>query len=172
MTAPTRGTKLSHDTVRAAGRLRAGGASFDGIALELGLVSRKSAHWAVRRAVTEGFVRREDLPAPHKPASRTRLAIDMPYRSRRPYIAPEQPRNWRDDAACAGTDPELFFAPGDNWASPAGRAQAAEARAVCEACPALAWCRAEAIAAEDDWSFRGGLTPEERRVMRQNRSVA
>lgn len=47
-------------------------------------------------------------------------------------------KHWRDDAACAGADPDLFF--------PDSEADAAEAKAICAICPARSDCLADALA--------------------------
>ena len=72
--------------------------------------------------------------------------------------------NWRDDAACARADPDLFFP-----VSATGLAlnQIDEAKRVCQGCPArtpcLEWALEHGVAA----GIWGGATDEERRAMRQ-----
>lgn len=65
--------------------------------------------------------------------------------------------HWRNDAACAGSDPELFF--------PDVRAAAAEARKVCENCPVQAECLAFAKANFIRHGVWGGESVRERRVL-------
>ncbi len=76
--------------------------------------------------------------------------------------------DWRDRAACRWQDPELFFAPGDNWNA---NHLAAAAKAVCRACPVRAICLEEALRGRrDDFAILGGTTPNERRALRRRRS--
>jgi WhiB family transcriptional regulator, redox-sensing transcriptional regulator len=72
--------------------------------------------------------------------------------------------NWRDDAACLHTDPDLFFPVG-----PAGPAldQVDEAKRICQTCPVQKQCLARALelgAASGVW---GGTTEDQRRAMRK-----
>lgn len=72
--------------------------------------------------------------------------------------------SWRDEAACRGTDPEMFFpTAGDG---PSYAAQVAVAKAVCARCPVRVACLAEALV-RIPYGIAGGLTPEERRGHRQ-----
>lgn len=81
----------------------------------------------------------------------------------RPWAGPpvtvtgrEPEMDWRQRAACRdAADPELWF-------STAFYPQQ-EAKAICQQCPAVAECLEDGLAAEDTWSIRGGLTPDERR---------
>ena len=72
--------------------------------------------------------------------------------------------NWRDDAACARADPDLFFPVS---ATGAALRQIDEAKRVCQGCPArmpcLEWALEHGVAA----GIWGGATDEERRTMRQ-----
>jgi WhiB family redox-sensing transcriptional regulator len=72
--------------------------------------------------------------------------------------------NWRDDAACARADPDLFFPVS---ATGLALSQIDEAKRVCQGCPArtpcLEWALEHAVAA----GIWGGATDEERRAMRQ-----
>ena len=61
---------------------------------------------------------------------------------------------WIESAACASTDPALYYA--DN---------ATDTRAavrVCGGCPVAVECRANAIATGDNWGVQGGLTESQR----------
>lgn len=62
---------------------------------------------------------------------------------------------WRDDAACLGEDPELFFSSGNT-----GRAlvQAEKAKAVCRRCEVVDQCAGEAA----EFGVWGALTEDER----------
>jgi WhiB family redox-sensing transcriptional regulator len=85
-------------------------------------------------------------------------------RARLPVVNPEQPQGWMAEAACAGTDTNLFF-PGPN-----DKADQAAAKAVCAGCPVRDPCLDEALhgpqAASDDAGIFGGTTPAERARLR------
>jgi WhiB family redox-sensing transcriptional regulator len=68
-------------------------------------------------------------------------------------------RKWAARALCVGADPEAFFPPGD--------APAAEARAICAACPVRGQCLAYAITADERFGIWGGLDPRQRRTLRR-----
>lgn len=81
-------------------------------------------------------------------------------------------KNWRLSASCRYDDPELWFP--TSWTSASGKAQAAEAVRICNACPARQQCLDQAIdmeggrTADNRFGIRGGLTPNERlRVYRR-----
>jgi WhiB family redox-sensing transcriptional regulator len=68
---------------------------------------------------------------------------------------------WHLDAACVGTDPEVFF-PLDLAPDSAG---VKAAKRICVGCPVLPECLADVLAAEDParrWGVSGGTTPAER----------
>ncbi|MFD6149424.1 WhiB family transcriptional regulator [Streptomyces sp. NPDC060243] len=79
--------------------------------------------------------------------------------TRRP-TTPAASGNWLHQAACTGTDPELFFPLPS--ALPGASAQIAEAKRVCAGCPVRVKCLDEALEVGDRDSIRGGFTPEER----------
>ena len=71
--------------------------------------------------------------------------------------------DWRDDGACVGADPELFF--------PIGRGkladrQVAQAKAICQRCPVISVCAHWAVATGQHGVW-GGLDDDERSRMRQ-----
>ncbi|MBN9791166.1 WhiB family transcriptional regulator [Pseudonocardia sp. TMWB2A] len=69
---------------------------------------------------------------------------------------------WRDEAACAGLDTELFFPVDDRTTS------IETPRRVCRGCPVRAACLADVLATEDParrYGIAGGTTPGERRVL-------
>ncbi|MFE5329423.1 WhiB family transcriptional regulator [Embleya sp. NPDC056575] len=75
---------------------------------------------------------------------------------------------WQIDAACRGSDPELFvddvaYGSG-NVAYPADvrPARVRQALAICARCPVRRECLADARAADDRWTIRGGETVAER----------
>jgi WhiB family redox-sensing transcriptional regulator len=71
-----------------------------------------------------------------------------------------RPPAWRADAACADSDPELFFDPD----------RVDQAKAICAACPVLTRCRTDQLAWESQSRSRrfyaagvvGGLSGSER----------
>ncbi len=69
-------------------------------------------------------------------------------------------RDWRDDAACRGADPELFFPDGDIRSA---RAQVRMAKLTCRRCPVSATCLSWALASGQEAGIWGGLTEDERR---------
>jgi WhiB family transcriptional regulator, redox-sensing transcriptional regulator len=73
---------------------------------------------------------------------------------------------WRDRAACAGMDPDLFF-PADN--------DFGVARAVCSGCPVRVECLEDALRypkLADQWGMFAGLLPSERDTIRRARRKA
>lgn len=92
--------------------------------------------------------------------------------ARRSLTTPHAPTptrgdDWRDLAACRWQDPELFHPPGNSWQR--HRAQAAAAKAICEACPVRALCLEDALDRGDEHAILGGLTPRQRRDLRSAR---
>ena len=77
--------------------------------------------------------------------------------------------DWRDHAICRDTDPELFFPVGTT-----GNAlvQIDRAKEVCDECTASRLCLDFALATNQDSGIWGGLTEEERRVIRRRRVAA
>jgi hypothetical protein len=71
-------------------------------------------------------------------------------------------REWREQAACRGVDPELFFPAAES--GPTRTAQVAAAKAVCAGCPVRQECLAEALA-RIPYGICGGLTEHERRML-------
>lgn len=78
-------------------------------------------------------------------------------------------RDWRDDAICRDTDPALFFPVGTT-----GNAlvQIDRAKEVCDECHASPDCLDFALDTNQDSGIWGGLTEEERRVIRRKRVAA
>ena len=76
---------------------------------------------------------------------------------------------WRDQALCRDTDPELFFPVGTT-----GQALVAQdyAKRVCNECGVQEACLDYALDTNQDSGIWGGLTEEERRVIRRGRAAA
>jgi len=71
---------------------------------------------------------------------------------------------WRDEAACADVDPDLFFPVGVT--GPAVH-QIAAAKAVCEGCACRTQCLEFAITTNQEYGVWGGTSEEERRALRR-----
>lgn len=70
---------------------------------------------------------------------------------------------WRDRAACIGTDPEAFFPePGVGSAE-----REAAALRICWGCPVIEECRDWAFRSLDEYAVLGGLTARERKRLRE-----
>lgn len=76
--------------------------------------------------------------------------------------------SWRADALCRDTDPELFFPVGTT-----GMALLAidKAKQVCDECLVRVECLDFALATNQDSGIWGGLSEEERRVIRRERAA-
>ena len=75
--------------------------------------------------------------------------------------------DWRERAACRGENPELFFPVGTS--GPALQ-QIEQAKAICRSCPVARECLAAALENGEDAGIWGGLTAEERRIVRHARA--
>jgi len=76
-----------------------------------------------------------------------------------PAIAADTPGTWAESAACASTDPEIFF--------PAKGDSGAEARQVCGRCLVSDACLAYALQTREEFGIWGGLDPVERKNLRR-----
>jgi WhiB family redox-sensing transcriptional regulator len=70
--------------------------------------------------------------------------------------------NWRELAACRGSDPELWFPISEEHHTP----QVETAKTICRRCPVLEQCRAWAIP-HQPYGIAGGMTEDERRRARR-----
>ena len=84
--------------------------------------------------------------------------------------------DWMAEAACAGTDVNLFFPPSqrsDRYHEVDGRAQVLAAKAICLSCPVSEQCLAFAMSQRlDDHGIFGGTTPSDRTQIRYPRQRA
>lgn len=85
------------------------------------------------------------------------------------FTAPTRPADWRQNAACATEDPELFFPVGNT--GPA-LLQIEEAKAVCRRCPAMDTCLQWALETRQDAGVWGGADEDERRSILRRRARA
>jgi WhiB family redox-sensing transcriptional regulator len=85
-----------------------------------------------------------------------------------PRPAPGGSPDWRDQAACRDTDPELFFPIGN--AGPA-LLQLDRAKQVCAVCPVRAPCLEWALASGQEAGVWGGTSENERRALRRMRTA-
>ncbi|GAA2110003.1 WhiB family transcriptional regulator [Actinomadura alba] len=76
----------------------------------------------------------------------------------------DQDEHWTDDAACRGSDPEIFYPVG--FAGPALQQEAA-AKSICAGCVVRSDCLTWALRAGEPAGIWGGTTPEERRLLRR-----
>jgi WhiB family redox-sensing transcriptional regulator len=70
---------------------------------------------------------------------------------------------WTDQAACRGTDTEIFF--------PANADEEAEALSICATCPVRAQCLEYAVRNKEIYGIWGGTTPDQRRRIRRERAA-
>jgi WhiB family redox-sensing transcriptional regulator len=80
-----------------------------------------------------------------------------------------QPDEWRAQAACRDTDPDLFFPVGTT--GPAIE-QIENAKAVCNTCEVRQPCLDYALTTNQDSGIWGGTSEEERRQIRRQRAAA
>jgi len=71
--------------------------------------------------------------------------------------------DWRDDAACGHTDPDLFFRPGTTGLAVS---QMERAKRICQACPVRTPCLSWGLDQRSSLGIWGGTTEDERRVIR------
>ncbi|MCY4193441.1 MAG: WhiB family transcriptional regulator [bacterium] len=81
----------------------------------------------------------------------------------------QHPANdWRGQAACRDTDPDLFFPIGSTGLA---LEQIESAKAVCRSCVSQPDCLEFALATNQDSGVWGGASEEERRQMRRLRAT-
>lgn len=69
---------------------------------------------------------------------------------------------WIDRANCIGVNQGIFF-------NEKGRAPYKQARKICGECPVVPECLDEAMAVNEKYGFRGGMSPRERRAYRRGK---
>lgn len=74
-------------------------------------------------------------------------------------VAPLVDQDWRAEASCSKTDPELWFA--------VGALEHKRAKNICRDCPVRRQCLSYAMDAPVDHGIWGGLTERERRRFRR-----
>ncbi len=75
---------------------------------------------------------------------------------------------WWNAAACQNAEPDLFF---PISATPASRAVVQRAKQVCASCPVAAQCLSYALHHRQEQGIWGGLTDEERRLLRRRQAA-
>lgn len=93
------------------------------------------------------------------------FSLPRPTARRRIPIGGEPEPDWRDSAACIGTDLNLFFP--ISTVGVAAQVQIDEAKAVCADCPVQRDCLAWALMVGPEFGIFGGRTDAERRRLRQ-----
>ncbi len=93
----------------------------------------------------------------------------------RPAPAPQlewDAPDWRDDALCRASDPELWFPIGDDPAkrSEAETAKAETAKAICRRCTVRTECLESAMARHEPCGIWGGLDVDDRRSLARRRN--
>lgn len=85
-----------------------------------------------------------------------------------PNLAQADPDEWRDQALCRDTDPDLFFPVGTT-----GQALVTidHAKSVCQQCNVTQECLDYALDTNQDSGVWGGLSEEERRAIRRQRAA-
>ena len=76
--------------------------------------------------------------------------------------------DWRCQAACRDTDPDLFFPVGSTGLA---LEQIESAKVVCQTCLSLDNCLEFALATNQDSGIWGGTSEEERRMLRRQRTA-
>lgn len=77
---------------------------------------------------------------------------------------------WQEDAACAGSDPDLFDPPSTRGRTSYRVPEAA--KAICRSCPVIGECLEYAIQNPDLQGVWGGTSERERTALRLQRSVS
>lgn len=77
-----------------------------------------------------------------------------------PYLVPDnEPREWRQEALCLESDPDIFFTE--------RAALNEEAIRVCRHCPVKQQCLTDALKVDKQWGVRAGLTARQRTVLKK-----
>lgn len=80
--------------------------------------------------------------------------------------------DWRQRAACVGTDPESYFPINEAGSSPGDDQLIAAAKAVCRTCPVTAQCLEFALSHRSTHGVWGGLTGDERqRIIKRGKTA-
>jgi WhiB family redox-sensing transcriptional regulator len=72
-----------------------------------------------------------------------------------------EPELWRFQAACATTDPDLFYPERGDWVA------SEEAKKICLRCPVLVDCKIHALKNGERYGIWGGMSERERRLARR-----
>lgn len=88
--------------------------------------------------------------------------------NRHPHLVPahiEPSDRWQDHAACRGMDPDIFFP--DNRGGAQDLDRWGPARRICAPCPVRDKCLQTALDDNETAGVFGGMTPTQRKAMRQ-----
>ncbi len=77
--------------------------------------------------------------------------------------------DWREQAACLNVDPELFFPVGNTGSA---LDQIEQAKAICARCVVTENCLGYALDSNQDHGVWGGLSEDERRILKRRRARA
>lgn len=87
-------------------------------------------------------------------------------------FAVEPENDWRNQAACRGLDPDLFFSLDTFETKPDRDDREIQAKAVCAGCPVRVECLEYALQAGERYGIWGGLDEIERRAVQRRRATA
>jgi len=79
--------------------------------------------------------------------------------------------DWQAEGSCKDMPSENFFHP-DAERGESRRIRDLKAKAICVACPVITFCREFALVAEEPYGVWGALTPEDRLVIINSKSVS
>lgn len=80
--------------------------------------------------------------------------------------------NWRHQALCRDTDPELFFGPNDSTGTDITHNWEHTAITVCNRCPVRRDCLNDALRSSHSYGVAGGRTAGQRKALLTDRRTA
>jgi len=80
--------------------------------------------------------------------------------------------SWRAEAACVGSDVEIWFDTHRIDGGPLRADRTERALAICDVCPVVDECLDHALAAPEDWGVWGGRTEQQRASLKRRRRTA
>ena len=82
-----------------------------------------------------------------------------------PPTPPPKPTHWREQAACAGMDLNLWFP------TETGSGNSLQARLICRSCPVREPCLEYAITNKEHHGIWGGMSEKQRQDLRRSRNI-